>query len=149
MRTFVCILLLLCVSGVVISLHGQGFASEPLLKSIRFEKSSDHAEKVFFELNGFYPPEVFGLKGDQPRVVCDFKKVNLEKSLTKVLETNGTFILRIRVGTYPPPDPKIRVVVDLDPHKNYDIEQIFFQKDTTFALIIHPENADKALRGRP
>lgn len=80
----------------------QGFASEPLLKSIRFEKSSDHAEKIFFELNGFYPPEVFGFKGDQPRVVCDFKKVNLEKSLTKVLETNGTFILRIRVEIYPP-----------------------------------------------
>ncbi|HJX30776.1 MAG TPA: AMIN domain-containing protein [Thermodesulfobacteriota bacterium] len=148
MRTFACILLLLCVSGVVVGLHGQGFASVPLLKSIRFEKSSD-AEKVLFELNGFYPPEVFGLTGDQPRVVCDFKKVNLEKSLTKVMETNGTFILRIRVGIYPPPDPKIRVVVDLVPHKNYNIEQIFFQKDTTFALIIRPENANKELRSRP
>ena len=142
MRTFACILLLLCVSGVVIGLHGQGFASAPLLKSIRFEKSSD-AEKVIFELNGFYPPEVFGLKGDQLRVVCDFKKVNPEKSLPKVLETNGTFILRIRVGIYPSPDPKIRVVLDLVPHKNYDIEQTFFQKDTTFVLIIRPENANK------
>jgi len=142
-RTVACILLLPCFLGVIIGLHSQGFASEPLLKSIRFEKSSDHAEKVFFELNGFYPPEVFGLTGDQPRVVCDFKKVKLEKPLMKVMETNGTFILRIRVGTYPPPDPKIRVVVDLDPHKNYDIEQIFFQKDTTFALIIRPENANK------
>ena len=149
MRTVACILLLPCFLGVIIGLHSQGFASEPLLKSIRFEKSSDHTEKVLFELNGFYPPEVFGLKGDQPRVVCDFKKVNLEKSLTKVLETNGTFILRIRVEIYPSPDPKIRVVLDLVPHKNYDIEQIFFQKDTTFALIIRPENADKALRGRP
>ena len=149
MRTFACILSLLCVSGlVVIDLHGQGFASVPLLKSIRFEKSSD-AEKVFFELNGFYPPEVFGIKGDQPRVVCDFKKVSLEKSLTKILETNGAFIQRIRVGIYPPPDPKVRFVLDLVPHKNYNIEQIFFQKDTTFALIIRPENTNKKLEGRP
>lgn len=148
MRTFFCILLLLCVSGVAIGLHGQGFASVPFLKSIRFEKSSD-AEKVLFELNGFYPPEVFGLKGDQLRVVCDFKKVNLEKSLPKVMETNGTFILRIRVGIYPPPDLKVRVVLDLVPHKNYDIEQTFFQKDTTFVLIIRPENANKKLGGRP
>jgi hypothetical protein len=148
MRTFFSILLLLCVSGVAIGLHGQGFASVPLLKSIRFEKSSD-AEKVLFELNGFYPPEVFGLKGDQLRVVCDFKKVNLEKSLPKVMETNGTFILRIRVGIYPPPDLKVRVVLDLVPHKNYDIEQTFFQKDTTFVLIIRPENANKKLGGRP
>jgi len=82
------------------------------------------------------------------RVVCDFKNMNLEKSLTKVLETNGVFILRIRVGIYPPPDPKIRVVLDLVPHKNYDIEQIFFKEDTTFALIIRPENANKKL-GKP
>ena len=148
MRTFFSILLLLCVSGVAIGLHGQGFASVPFLKSIRFEKSSD-AEKVLFELNGFYPPEVFGLKGDQLRVVCDFKKVNLEKSLPKVMETNSTFILRIRVGIYPPPDLKVRVVLDLVPHKNYDIEQTFFQKDTTFVLIIRPENANKKLGGRP
>jgi hypothetical protein len=147
-RIFSSILLLLCVSWVVIGLHGQGFASVPLLKSIRFEKSSD-AEKVLFELNGFYPPEVFGLTGDQLRVVCDFKKVNPEKSLPKVLETNGTFILRIRVGIYPPPDTKIRVVLVLVPHKNYEIEQIFFQKDTTFALIIRPENADKRSGGKP
>ena len=82
------------------------------------------------------------------RVVCDFKNMNLEKSLAKVLETNGVFILRIRVGIYPPPDPKIRVVLDLVPHKNYDIEQIFFKEDTTFALIIRPENANKKL-GKP
>ena len=148
MRTFACILLLFCVSGVVIGLHGQGFASLPLLKSIRFEKSSD-AEKVRFELNGFYPPEVFGLTGDQLRVVCDFKKVNPEKSLPMVLETNGTFILRIRVGIYPTPDLKVRVVLALVPHKNYDIEQTFFQKDTTFVLIIRPENVNKKLGGRP
>lgn len=148
MRTFACILLLFCVSGVVIGLHGQGFASLPLLKSIRFEKSSD-AEKVLFELNGFYPPEVFGLTGDQLRVVCDFKKVSPEKSLPMVLETNGTFILRIRVGIYPAPDLKVRVVLDLVPHKNYDIEQTFFQKDTTFVLIIRPENVNKKLGGRP
>ena len=148
MRIFACILLFFCVSGVVIGLHGQGFASLPLLKSIRFEKSSD-AEKVLFELNGFYPPEVFGLTGDQLRVVCDFKKVNPEKSLPMVLETNGTFILRIRVGIYPTPDLKVRVVLDLVPHKNYDIEQAFFQKDTTFVLIIRPENVNKKLGGRP
>jgi hypothetical protein len=148
MKTLVGFLLLLCVSGVVIGLQGQSFASGPLLKSIRFEKSSD-AEKVLFELNGFYPPEVFGLTGDHLRVVCDFKNMSLEKSLTKVLETNGTFILRIRVGIYPPPDPKLRVVLDLVPHKNYDIEQIFFKKDTTFAIIIRPENTNKKLGGKP
>ncbi len=127
---------------------GQSFSSVPLLRSIRSEKSSD-AKKVLFELNGFYPPEFFGLTGNQPRVVCDFKKANLEKSLPKVLETNGTFILRIRVGNLPPSDPKIRVVLDLVPHKNYDMEQNFFKKDTTFALILHPENANKTLRGGP
>jgi len=100
-RTFACILLLLCVFGMAIGLHGQSFSSVPLLRSIRFEKSSD-AEKVLFELNGFSPPEFFGLTGNQPHIVCDFKKVNLEKSLPKVRETNGTFILRIRVGIYPP-----------------------------------------------
>jgi hypothetical protein len=127
---------------MVIYLSGTCLASEPLLQSIRFEKSTT-CEKVFFKLNGFYPPGVFTLTGDQPRIVCDFKKVNLEKSFTQYLKTDGTFVLLIRVGIYHPPDPKIRVVLDLSPKKNYTIEQIFFQKDTTFALIIRPEHADK------
>jgi len=132
----------------MIGLHGDGFANELLLKSICFEKSSE-CENVFFELNGICVPEVFGLSGDQPRLVCDFKKVNPEKSLTKVIETNGSFILRIRVGIHPHPDPKIRVVLDLAPHKHFVVGQYFFQKYNTFVLIIRPEKSNKALNGKP
>jgi len=125
------------------NIQNTAVASEPLLQTLRFEKSSDKQEKVFFVLNGFYPPEVFSLKGDMPRLICDFKNVRPGETIHKILETNGNLILRIRVGIHTSPTPKTRVVLDLAAHKNYAVEQNFFQQDNTYVLTIRPEDVAK------
>jgi hypothetical protein len=120
-------------------------AFNPLIKKIRFEKTSQSEEKVFFTLNGFYPPEIFGLKGETPRIVCDFFNAQLKNAMNRLIETNGDFIKDIRIGVHSSPKPKIRVVLDLVPNQTYDVQQIFFRKENIFLIIItlakgnHPE----------
>ena len=111
-------------------------ASDPLLKEIRFIKTSANEERVFFILNGFYPPKIFALKGERPRVVCDFFNMRLKNDLNRLIETNGDLIQCIRVGIHSSPDPRIRVVSDLVPNQSYDVQQIFFRKDNTFLIIV-------------
>ena len=139
MKTFFCWVLLSCWLSVGGGLDSPAHAGEPLLEMIRFEHSVQE-EKVFLQLNGFYPPEVFAIKGEKPRMVCDFKNVRLSETIEKVTETKGNLILRIRVGIHTAPAPKTRVVLDLVPHKNYTIEQNFFQQDNTYVLSIRPKN---------
>lgn len=121
-------------------------ATEPLLKDVRFKKISEKEEKVFLVLNGPYLPESLGLRGATPRITCDFKNVRPVENLPSVVETNGTLILRVRVGVHGAPEPKTRVVLDLAPHMSYHVAQDFFQQDTTFVLTITP---DTAVRKKP
>jgi hypothetical protein len=116
-------------------------ASDAVLKEIRFEKVSDTEEKVFFMLNGFHPPEIFALKGEEPRVVCDFLNTRLGNVANRLLDTQGALIQSIRVGVHTSAKFKIRVVIDLAPNQNYDIQQRFFQEESIFLITVCPDNA--------
>lgn len=136
------IILLTCFSVFTLGLNYSITASEPLLKEIQFVKTSANEEKVIFLLNGFYSPEIFALKGEKPRVVCDFINLRLENTVKRQIDTNGDFIQCIRVGIHPSASSKVRVVLDLVPYQSYDIQQIFFRKDNTFVLIVHLTQAE-------
>lgn len=115
----------------------------PLLSNIDFNKVSADKEAVVFKLNGFYPPTVFGIEGERPRVVCDFSDVRLKKSVKSLIETNGDFVRLIRVGIHDLPDNKVRAVMDLNPAYNYFIEQIFYKKDNIYTIEIQSLNTSQ------
>ena len=92
-------------------------------------------------MNGFYPPELFALKGEPPRVVCDFLNTELGYMPNRLIDTKGILIQSIRVGVHSSPNPKIRVVLDLAPNQNYDIQQKFFQKESIFLITVCPGKA--------
>ncbi|MFH0812237.1 MAG: AMIN domain-containing protein [Pseudomonadota bacterium] len=135
-------ILLTCLAVFTLGPNDTTIASESLLKEIQFKKISANEEKVIFLLNGFYPPEIFALKGEKPRVVCDFINLRLENTVKRQIDTNGDFIQCIRVGIHPSASSKVRVVLDLVPYQSYDIQQIFFRKDNTFVLIVHLTQAE-------
>ncbi|RLA92909.1 MAG: hypothetical protein DRG25_05485 [Deltaproteobacteria bacterium] len=130
------IILIFCLTELILLSNSPATASNPLIKKIRFEKTSSTEEKVFFTLNGFYPPEIFGLKGEKPRIVCDFFNAQLENPTDRLIETHGDFIQGIRIGVHSSPQPKIRVVLDLVPNQTYDVQQIFFRKENIFLIIV-------------
>jgi len=135
------LLVSICFFGLMLCSHHPTAASDPVLREIRFEKVSVDEEKVFFILNGFYPPELFALKGENPRVVCDFLNTRLGKVTSRLIDTKGMLIQSIRVGVHASSKPKIRVVLDLSPNHNYDIQQRFFQEESIFLITVSPVKA--------
>ncbi|MCF6187387.1 MAG: AMIN domain-containing protein [Desulfobulbaceae bacterium] len=91
---------------------------------------------IQFKLNDFYPPIVFGIEEGLPRVVCDFKNTRADASLKETIKTNGRYVKAIRIGRHKKPD-KIRVVIDLEPNNNYDLQQVFFKEDNLFVIIVN------------
>ncbi len=114
-------------------------ASRPVLRSITFDRSSNRGEMVLFKLSEFHPPVVFGIEEGLPRVVCDFKGTTAESGVQKKINANGRYVKTIRIGIHRNPD-KIRVVLDLAPNNNYDLQQVFFKDDNLFVIIINTIN---------
>lgn len=108
----------------------------PLLKKISFDTSSDKGEMVLFELNGFYPPIVRGVEEGLPRAVCDFSNTRLADGVNSINNVQGKYVKAIRVGKHTEPD-KIRVVLDLEPNNNYDLQQVFFKEENLFVIIVN------------
>lgn len=108
----------------------------PVLESIKFDAGSNKGEMILFKLNDFYPPIVFGLEESLPRVVCDFMNTTAAQEVANVIECDGKFIKTIRVGRHSNPN-KVRVVLDLVPNKNYDLQQVFFKEDNLFVIIVN------------
>ena len=124
-----------CIAGSPLT----SVAADPVLQEIRFKQVSDTEEKVFFRLSGFYPPRLFGLKGENPRVVCDFFNARLGDAIDRLIDTKGALIQSIRVGVHESSEPKIRVVLDLIPDRDYDIRQDFFQEERVFVITVSPD----------
>jgi hypothetical protein len=110
-------------------------AADPILLDVSYESTANDSEMVLFKLNDFYPPIVFGIEKGNPRVVCDFLDTLLAVDIPPVIQTNGIFVRKIRTARHPSPE-KVRVVLDLVPNKNYDLQQVFFKEDNLFVIII-------------
>ncbi len=123
-------------------------AEQRLLEDIQFEAPSDMEERITFKLNGAYIPKIFAIKGEKPRVVFDFPDTGTARLLNNIINTNGKFIKRIRVGIHNEPSPKTRVVFDLLPDKEVDFKQDFdMQKNALIITVYHagaePESITK------
>jgi hypothetical protein len=111
-------------------------AAATVLTSVIFDKNSNRGEMVMFRLNKFHPPVVFGLEEKKPRVVCDFQDTAAGERLPENIPADGKFVRGIRISREES-GKKIRVVLDLAPSNNYDLQQVFFKNDNLFVLIIN------------
>lgn len=109
-----------------------------LITAIKAVVTPEGEEKVLFYLNGFYPPKVIVLEGEKPRVVCDFYDTNLNPKTKYPIKVNGNLLKQIRIGIYRRKTAKIRVVLDLKPSYDYDVEQTFFMNESIYAIILKP-----------
>lgn len=114
---------------------------EPLISAkkiiqIHSNHSDQSEERVTIILTGFFPPHTHVIEGDEPRIICDFPDVRMEKNIQRLIDVSGPYVMQIRTGIHPPPNPKTRVVLDLVPEKDYEVEQLFFEKGNTYTLVI-------------
>lgn len=111
-------------------------AAVPQLLDISFDDSSNRGEMVLFHLNDFYPPTVSAIEKENPRVLCDFKNMSLADGVRENIVASGKFVKHIRAEKFNNPD-KVRIVLDLSPERDYDLQQVFFKNDNLFVLIVN------------
>jgi hypothetical protein len=110
-------------------------ASKRMLQ-IESDITSSSAETISIVLTGPYPPKPLVIEGNAPKIVCDFPDVLMEKTIKRVIPVNGKYVLQVRTGIHPTPEPKTRVVLDLAPNHDYEVEQLFYEKDNRYSMII-------------
>jgi hypothetical protein len=111
-------------------------ASAKKILAIDADVTSSSGEIINMMLTGHFPPEALVIEGDNPRIVCDFPDVKMDKTIQRTISVNGQYVLQIRTGIHPPPEPKTRVVLDLVPNHDYEVEQLFYEKDNRYSMII-------------
>ncbi len=120
---------------------GACFAAQPkgdaVLESISYEKDENNVEKIIFKLNGAHIPKVFQIKGERPRIVFDFIDTRYSDLINRIIDTKGNLVAGVRVGIHNDP-PKTRVVVDLKPEGDFQIEQDFLVQENTLSITFNP-----------
>ena len=106
------------------------------IKAIRPEVATEDVAKVIFELNGPFPPQTMIVEGEKPRVVCDFFDAGLATDIGDSIEVNNGIVEKIRTGMHKSPKFKVRVVLDLVPKRNYEVDQFFVEKENYYVLVV-------------
>ena len=111
-------------------------SSAQKILEIESDLTSPSAEMITIVLTGSFPPETQVIEGKTPKIICDFPNVRMEKNIKRMIPINGKYILQVRTGIHPPPEPKTRVVIDLAPNHDYEVEQLFYEKNNRYSMII-------------
>jgi hypothetical protein len=99
-------------------------------------------EMVLFKLNDFHPPAVSAVEKGTPRIVCDFPNTRIADVVPQKIVAGGNFVDKIQVEQDGLPD-QVRVVLELLPGNDYDLQQVFFKEDNLFVLIVNTLSADE------
>jgi hypothetical protein len=109
------------------------------IKAIRYEKGMDGQDKVMVVLDRMTTPDIFSPVGGKSRIVMDFVNVKYGEALPLQIDPNGLYVQHIRVGKHLDPVQKTRIVLDLVPGKKYFADQVFYEKEKIYAIIIGPQ----------
>jgi hypothetical protein len=117
-----------------------GSSSSRKILEIESDIKSPTAEMITIVLTGLFPPKAQVIEGKTPKIICDFPGVLMEKTIKRMIAINGRYILQIRTGIHPPPEPKSRVVIDLAPNRDYEVEQLFYEQNNRYSMIIREKS---------
>jgi SH3-like domain-containing protein len=106
------------------------------LTSVQLNVLSSVKETISFQLDSFHPPETFVLKGERPRVVCDFLNTRVLDSVGDRVESNGSLVKDIRIAPYGGSVPRVRVVLDLSPGRRYMVDQTFYKQENRYIVTV-------------
>ncbi len=117
------------------------------IMAIRIGTRSFLEERVAFSLDGVPPPKMLLIEGDPIRLVCDFIGARIDSGVARDIEVRGHLIQRVRIGVHDDPEEKVRVVVDLAPGRDYEIDEYFHPQDSGYELFIRPAGGTAPMPG--
>ena len=115
-------------------------SGEVAVEGINFKADKFGPEKVLIYLNRFYLPKIFAIEGKKPRIVIDLENVSSWQG-KPVMEVDGVFVKKIRTHLHTA-KKKLRIVLDLNPSRNYVADQSYFKNNNIFCVTIST-GADK------
>jgi|GEM_PF-1802541 len=138
------------VLGFILPLSGLCYGKDPksnlTVKNIVFTPDKASEEWVTLLCNQSCTPELFALEGENPRVVMNLKEVSSIQTKSRNITTGGKLVKRIR--SYLDKQTKVlRVVLDLEPSKNYTVHPSHSPSKNAYMLRIE-EPGQKAGEGK-
>lgn len=106
------------------------------IKAIRVGPRENQTTRVAWELSSPYVPEIFMIDEKPPRIVCDFMDAALAPAIAPRIPVNDGVIRSIRVGLHSRPQVKVRMVLDLEPGKDYEVRKVSKHGEDWFVLEI-------------
>ena len=103
------------------------------VKNISFKLGNNGNESIFIEFNRFYTPAISSIEGKEPRIVLDIENVSSFKKEWAVIKVEGKYIKQIR-SSVDYKARKARIVLDLEPFKDYFIQPQFGKKENIYSL---------------
>ena len=105
------------------------------VKNITFKLDDNGKEAILIEFNRFYTPAIFSIPGKSARIVLDIANVSSFKKEWTVIKIGGKIIRSIRCSRNPHTH-MLRIVLDVEPEKNYLVQPIFRERENIYTLEI-------------
>ncbi|MFA6413167.1 MAG: AMIN domain-containing protein [Syntrophales bacterium] len=112
------------------------------VKDITFKLDDNGKESILIEFNRFYTPAIFAIPGKTARIVLDIANVSSFRKEWTVINVGGKIIKRIRCSE----DPRthmVRIVLDVEPSRDYYVQPVFSEKENIYKLEISEDNRKK------
>lgn len=108
------------------------------VKNITFKIAEEGKELLFVEFNRSYTPAISGIQGKAPRIVLEITNASSFRKDWAVINTGGKLIRKIR-SSMNYKTHVARIVLDMEPSKDYVVNPIFYEKENTYSLEISEE----------
>ncbi|MGE0086333.1 MAG: SH3 domain-containing protein [Desulfococcaceae bacterium] len=105
------------------------------MEGLRIEKSGKNEEKIYFLYKGPKPPDIAISKADSIRIICDFSNTRPGKGIEKKTEVKGNLIQAVRTGLHGEDQSDLRVVFDMVPGAEYELEHFFVKKELYLIIV--------------
>jgi len=106
------------------------------LKRLETAIVTDQEERIRFTLSDFVTPRVFTVEGRRPMVVCDFVGVGPGLQVEESNKADGRIIRSVNVLVHSVEEPITRIIIELFPKHDYDIQQVFYKEENLYVLNI-------------
>ena len=113
---------------------GTSTAEKVRVIKIHPEIVSATTERVCIQFSRVYHPKLRGLGGDRPRVFVDIEDTSRWNGPPRI-DVGGRMILQVR-NHLNPKSGKLRIVLDLEPSKDYVIEQTYYTCSDIFCIFV-------------
>lgn len=109
------------------------------VKNIRYSLEEEGKELVFIEVSRFYTPAISIIQGAAPRIVLDLTNVSSFNKQWAAISVGGKLIKGIR-SSINHQTHALRIVLDMEPSKDYYVNPVFIEKENIYSLEISEEN---------